>query len=320
MLSRVADSLYWMCRYLERAEHTARLVEVHLNLMLDQSLESADHRWRRVLKCLNVNRPEMDNLDAHTMLYMLTFDPGSPCSVVSCITAARENARQVREQISSDMWEQVNRLFHDVRRSGVNDIREAQPLEFAMSVRNGLRLLEGITDSTMNHGEGWSFLRLGRFLERASEIATTLDVHFREFFTGDATREGTDQHLEWLGLLNSCSAFESYCKVYTADVRPQRVAEFLLLNAEFPHSVRFSVERFERSLRGLDEKASERRTARLNRLAGRLGASLNYMQIDEVFVTGLSEFLHSIHRQSLQIHSAIYDAYINYPVQLALEA
>src|SRR4051794_22387956 len=154
MLSRVADSLYWMCRYLERAEHTARLLDVHLNLMLDQSLDAADRRWQKVAALLGIKLKENTPRDANSLLYMIAFDVSSPSSIVSCIMGARENARQVREQISSEMWEQLNRLFHEVRRSGVDDLREAQPLEFASNVKNGMHLFEGITDSTMSHGEG----------------------------------------------------------------------------------------------------------------------------------------------------------------------
>lgn len=320
MLSRVADNLYWMCRYLERAEHTARMLDVHLNLMLDQSLESADERWLRAVRCLGIRLKDDAPGDAPSLLYMIAFDVSSPHSIVGCIMSARENARQVREQISSEMWEQLNRLFHEVRQSGIDDIREAQPLEFAGNVKNGLHLFEGITDSTMSHGEGWHFIQLGRFLERATSTATVLDTHFREFYPRSGEMEEESLHLEWLGLLKSCAAFEAYCKVYTAEMRANRIAEFLLLNSEFPHSARFSVERVEAALQALEGRSADRRSRKLHKLAGRLGASLSYGQIDEILVAGLHAYLADIQRQCGQIHFAMYEAYIDYPIQMALEA
>jgi uncharacterized alpha-E superfamily protein len=321
MLSRVADSLYWMCRYLERAEHTARVLDVHLNLLLDQSLDSAGERWQRVAAYLGIKMTDLTPKDAHSLLYMIAFDPASTCSIVSCIMHARENARQVREQISSEMWEQLNRLYHEVRRSGIDDIREAQPLEFAVAVRNGMHLFEGITDSTMSHGEGWHFIQLGRFLERATSTATLLDVHFQKFYVHGAKAVDFEaEHLEWLGLLKSCTAFEAYCKVYTAELRPHRIAEFVLLNEEFPHSVRFAIDRIQSALDALEQRSSDKKTARLHRLAGRLGAALSYSQVEEVLAGGIHAYLENIQRQCGQIHSAMYEAYINYPIQMALEA
>src|SRR4051794_5612024 len=285
MLSRVADSLYWMCRYLERAEHASRLVDVHLNLMLDQTLDLADERWQRVAAYLGIGLKDDMAKDAHSLLYLIAFDLNSSCSILSCIMSARENARQVREQISSEMWEQLNRLFHEVRRAGVDDVREAQPLEFAVVVRQGMHLLEGITDSTMSHGEGWHFIQLGRYLERAAGTATLLDVHFRTFNYSDP-KIAEAEHLEWLGLLKSCTAFEAFCKVYTADLRPWKIAEFLLLDQDFPHSVRFSVRRVQAALEALADSSQRSRTEHLDKLAGRLNSSLSYGSIDEILASG----------------------------------
>ncbi|MBC8167033.1 MAG: alpha-E domain-containing protein [Bryobacteraceae bacterium] len=319
MLSRVADNLYWMCRYLERAEHTARLIDVHLNLMLDQSLASADQRWSRAAGSLGIKVPEDAETDGRSLLHLMCFEVSDPCSMVGSIIAARENARQVREQISSEMWEQLNRLFHEVRRASIDDIRESQPIDFAAKVRYGMHLFEGITDSTMSHGEGWHFIQLGRFLERAIGLAILLDVHFREFF-----HESKDlaelEHLEWLGLLKSCTAFEAYCKVYTAELKPVRIAEFLILDQEFPHSVRFAVDRIAAALEALETRHDDRRTQRLRRLAGRLQASLSYGQIEEIFQGDLHVYLDNIQRQCHQIHLSMYESYVTYPIQMALEA
>lgn len=233
MLSRVADSLYWMSRYLERAEHTARVLDVNLNQMLDQTPESANRRWERMLAGLRTYHAA-DTTDEHTITRDLTFDLANKSSIVGCIAAARENARQVREQISSEMWQQLNQLYLYVQRTSKSRAWRTQPHKFFQAVKEGAHLFQGITDSTMSHDEGWQFIQVGRSLERTGLLTNLLDVHFREADTLD--------HLSWVGLLRSCTAFEAYCRVYTAELKPERIAEFLLLNAQFPHSVHFSVE------------------------------------------------------------------------------
>jgi uncharacterized alpha-E superfamily protein len=319
MLSRVADSLYWMSRYLERAEHSARLIDTHLNLMLDMSADSGDRRWRRVLSCLPIQSKGEPPTDTQEIIRELTFSSRNRSSIVSCIAAARENARQVREQVSSEMWTQLNRLFHEVKRAGSEDLGEVQPLEFLNDVKDGSMLFQGITDSTMNHGEGWQFIRLGRCMERCVATAALLDAHFREFLRPpDALGEAADP-LEWVGLLKCCTAFEAYCKVYTADLRPDRVAEFLLLNHEFPHSVRFACDQMQQSLEAIHQVTSIKRTASVAKLAGRLRAGLTFTPLEEI-VAGLADFCAEIQKQCARIHAGLYEVYISYQVEAALQA
>ena len=312
MLSRVADGLYWMARYLERAEHTARLIEVQLNLMLDQSAYSADERWRRILASLGDPKLNTEARDAQSLTYSLIFDRSCRSSIVAAIVAARENSRQVRQQISSEMWEQLNRLFHQVRRADLEEGWDPQPHEFLLQVHEGCHLFQGITDGTMSHNQGWQFIQIGRSMERIMATSNLLDTHYREF--------GDDEHahLEWIGLLRSCTAFEAYCKYYTADVRPDRVAEFLLLNEEFPHTIRFAVDRLDAALRALPD--GDGRAARVRMLAGRLKASLSFAQTDEIMTQGFNSYLHSIQRQCEHIDGALRQAYIDYPVESALTA
>ena len=183
MLSRVAESLYWMSRYLERAEHTARLIDVHLAQMLDQTGEDTSMRWHRLLRSLRTPLPEGE-IDAYSITHLLTFDASNTSSIVYCIEAARENARQVREQISSEMWEQLNRLFLRVKESSMEKIWYAEPHRFLNNVKEGIYLFQGITDATLSHSEGWHFIRVGRFLERTTATAALLDTHFAKFLTG----------------------------------------------------------------------------------------------------------------------------------------
>lgn len=320
MLSRVADSLYWMSRYLERAEHTARVMEVQFNLMLEASDEPEEHRWGRVLRSLGARQVNLEGGNARELAYAITSDPGSRLSIVHCIMAARENARQVREQISSEMWEQLNRLFHETRRAGIEDLWEDGPLDFLEAIREGSHLFQGITDSTMAHAVGWQFIQAGRFLERACAVSTLIDGHYREFNAAPDMPVESGEHLEWVGLLKSCTAFEAYCKVHSAETRPDRIAEFLLLNPVFPHSIRFSVDALEHALSEIGAQSPARRASRVERIAGRLRATLSFSQIDEILSNGIHLYLHHILQQCAEVHSALHQVYITYPIEAALEA
>jgi uncharacterized alpha-E superfamily protein len=314
MLSRVAESLYWMSRYLERAEHTARVIKVQLNLMLERETADDDRHWRRMLRSLSVEAKDVKEGEAQAVAKSLIHSTDSRSSIVSCIMSARENSRQVREQISSEMWEQLNRMFHAVKHDDLEEVWDVG--DFLQAVKEGAHLFQGITDSTMAHGEGWQFIQAGRSLERASALSILLGVHFREFFG----RGSEPEPLEWIGLLRSCTAFEAYCKVYTADLRPDRIAEFLMLSPSFPHSIRFSAEALETALKQIGAEVSSRRSARVERIAGRMQATLAFGQIDEIMSGGLQAYLETVLRQCSQAHSALYQTYITYPIEAALQA
>ena len=318
MLSRVAESLYWMSRYLERAEHTARLIDVQLNQMLDQAGGDSSLRWQRLLHSLRTPPPE-GAIDAYSVTQALTFDASRTSSIASCIAAARENARQVREQISSEMWEQLNRLFLQVKGTSMEQMWFAEPHKFLNSVKEEIYLFQGITDATMSHSEGWHFIRVGRFLERATSTAALLDEHFSVLLTEQTEDESEPlDYLSWIGLLLSCASFEAYCKVYTAVIRPPHIAEFLLLNAEAPRSLRFACAMMQGALQAIAKTTSARNSGRVERLIGRLRASLDYYQIEEILSGDMHEYLESIQRLCALIHSGLYQSYIAYPIEVAL--
>lgn len=308
MLSRVADSLYWMSRYFERADHCARVLEANYNLMLNPSKSSTDQRWRRITASLGLGTQDTD---PHTAMALLTADAANRSSMVSCIGSSRENASQVREQISSEMWERLNQLYHETSHSR-NGMDDAELLRLVTAIREGSYNFYGVTDSTMSHGEGWQFIQLGRSMERAVALSKLLDAYF-------SASAGADD-LDWVGLLSSCSAFEAYCKVYTADLTPARVAEFLLLNSEFPYTVRYSADAMHTALEAISETSSARKTAAIERIIGKLQSSLAYAQIDDIISRDLHEYLNSIIDQCRALHAAVHDVYIEYPVETALEA
>jgi uncharacterized alpha-E superfamily protein len=300
-----------MSRYLERAEHTARVLGTQLNLMLEQDPKSSDRRWLRVLASLGHAGELPEGADPFAVAQKHAVR-----QITNGIGFARENARQVREQISSEMWEQLNRLFHEVKRMESAGLWKSQPLDFLAVILESSHLVQGVTDSTMNHGEGWQFIQVGRFIERAAAIARLLDIYFHEFPASQPIDSG--EHMEWIGLLRSCTAFEAYCKVYTADLRPERVAEFLLLNGEFPHSVRFAADRMQQSLECINQAAASKRSPRVAKIAGRLSAGLMFTPLEEV-VEGLAEFFADIQQQCARIHTAIHEVYITYSIEAAIE-
>jgi uncharacterized alpha-E superfamily protein len=312
--SRVADSLYWIARYLERAGHTIRLLDVRLDLELDRRANVDGWDFQRLCTAVNCDTASGAPSNPTALVEMLVFDVSNRWSVLACITAARDNARQAREEISSDMWEQLNALYLRLKHVRSESTWAVRPHYLSRLIIEGVHLFEGVTDGTMGHGEGWQFLRAGRFIERAAATAALVDLQFRE------TPQLPANHVEWVGLLRSCAAFEAYCRYYTADVRPDRVAEFLLLNAEFPRSVRFAASRVESALRAIAHLTGRGAGGRAERLAGRLHASLDYGQVDEILAEDPHAYLEGIGRYCTQIHDAAHQSYISYPIESALPA
>lgn len=316
MLSRVADSLYWMSRYLERAEHTARLLEVQLNTMLDDPSQTTLDRWRRVLLTLNHPLPG-ERTDDYGMMFLLAFDSHNEQSIIYTIGAARENARQIREMISSEMWMQINSLYLFVKGSNLDRIWNNQPSEFLRAVREGAHLFQGITDGTMVRNEGWHFIRLGRAIERAIAIIDLIDVQFSNLPQEPTTALSLEAYSEWLSFLKYLTAFEAYCKVYDADLRVDRIARFLLYHPLFPHALRFNIEEANSAIEAIAEETGHGRQTRLMRSMGRLRSSLSYDDVDEV-MPDIHNYLSQLKRQCSQIHTDIYEEYIYRRIDSAL--
>ncbi len=319
LLSRVADNLYWISRYLERAEHAARVIDVRLDLGLDRHGPVGGWDFARIYSALRMTVPETPPSNPAALVDSTVFDLANPESVASYVTAARYNARQVREEISSEMWEELNSLFLRLKQAQVDGVWSARPHYVLKLVIEGVHLFQGITDATMEHGEGWQYLQVGRFLERASATAAFLDLYFRDGSMA-ADGGGHKDHREWVGLLRSCAALEAYCRCYTADLRRERIAEFMLLNAEFPRSVRFAAARIEASLRGITQLTGRGVGGRADRVAGRLHATLDYGQVDEILSDDPEHYVEGIIRYCSQIHSALYQSYMAYPIESALPA
>ncbi len=316
MLSRVSDSLYWIGRYLERAEHTVRVIDVNLTLTLEGVAPKPDESWKRVMRALAVP-PAMQELDAEALVNAMCFDLSNSVSVSACVGAARENARQVRDEISSEQWQKLNHLYHSLA-----EMRSPQRYttisDLLQMVLDGIHLFQGVTDTTMTHGEGWQFIRAGRHMERSTQIATLLELYYRELFSDPGEMIESTQYLEWVGLLRCCTAFEAYCTVYTADLTPGRILEFLLLNPVFPHALRYSINSLVEALAGIQSEGRRAPAEELARRAGRLQASLSFAQIDEILERDTAGYLRGVLQECRIIQELIYRLYISYPVDTAL--
>lgn len=318
MLSRVADSLYWMSRYLERAENTVRQLDVAMSLMLDSGGASAETHWNRLFSALGKPAGFEWNGDVSSNAHKLVFDKHHPASVACCIDAARENARQIREEISTEQWQRLNRLYHQMHAPNTETQFRANLNDVLGSIIDAIHLFKGVSDTTMIHGQGWHFIRLGRYLERAYAMATLLGVYQPHLYQAPGGEISGYQYLELVGLLRCCTAFEAYCQVYTADVSPDRILEFLLLNRDFPHAIRYSVDGVRQAIQSIQHTGGRRPPDELTATIGRLHAMLSFTSINEILNKDAAEFLHTIRQQCMSIHELMYRFYIQYSIQSAL--
>ncbi|HAV64114.1 MAG TPA: alpha-E domain-containing protein [Verrucomicrobiales bacterium] len=324
MLSRVADSLFWMGLYVERAENIARIVDVNSQLMLDLPREQADRisrNWMPVVASLGDERAFRERhkkADAEAVTDFLLFDRSHTNSIVGSLAAARENARTVREQISTEMWEQINRTYLWLTSKGSRQFFHRNAYEFFERTKKSLQLFQGITDSVMMQGEGWEFLRMGRYLERADKASRLLDD---EFFLvkGDGKSNGTAV-IQWQAILRCSNARQAYQRLYATVVEPIRVAELLLLHEEFPRSVEHCLRGLDQALRRMSGVSSGKFSNQAEKLSGRLLSELSFGSIEEIWQRGLHQAMDDLQLKLNAIGAAIRDVYINPAVPVAAMA
>lgn len=310
MLSRVANSVYWMNRYIERAENVARFIDVNLNLILDMPEEFGE-QWAPLVNITGDNEtfsqrygePSRENV-----MHFLTFDRDNPNSILSCARNARENARSVREVISSEMWEQANRLYLLVKDAAASKSIEKNPHEFYTSVKMESHLFDGITEATMSHGEAWHFLQVGELLERADKTSRILDVKYYILLPQDQIVGTVVDNIQWAALLKSASALEMYRKHFK-QISPAKVADFLLLNREFPRSVHSCLSRAAISMHAITGSSQDDFSNKAEQRLGRLLAELNYTKIGEIIQQGLHEFLDDLQIRLNRIDDGIFETY-----------
>ncbi len=314
MLSRVADSVYWMSRGLERAESVARFIDVNLNLMLDSEvLEGA--QWRPLITTsgdLSLFEAGYDEATKDSVIRFLTLDRNNPNSILSCAWSARENARSIREIISSEMWEQANRFYHLVRDAQNSDVLIKNPHAFFTAVKMESHLFDGITGATLTRGEPWHFLRLGKMLERADKTSRILDVKYFFLLPSPEWVGSAIDGVQWAALLRSASSFEMYRKRHRR-ITPEKVANFLILDRFFPRAIAFCVSKAQESLRSITGTPPHQYGNIAEQRLGQLAARLNYSDIEEIIKGGLHEFIDSLQIQMNRIDDAIHETFFAIP-------
>jgi len=313
MLSRLADSLFWTGRYVERAENVARFIGVNLNLILDTPLDG-QQQWQPLVVTsgdyqdfeLRYGEPTRDNV-----IQFLMFDPDNRNSIYSSILKARENARTMREIISSEMWEQLNSFYLMVQGavhqpgSGIESLNT-----FCRNVKILSHLFSGVTDATMSHGEAWHFFNMGRLFERADKTARILDVKYFILLPKVEDVGTPYDDILWTALLKSASASEMFRKKHSY-IHPLRVAEFLLLDREFPRSVRYCVTQAEVSMRAITGSAPGTYANPAEQQLGRLRSELDYADIGGMAAFGLHEYLDSFEAKLNSVGEALFAIYFS---------
>lgn len=312
MLSRVANSIYWMTRYLERTENVARFIEVNINMMLDMKVQE-NQQWEPLVITTGDDElfySKYDKADQDNVIDFLTFDRSNPNSIISSLRMARENARSIKEVISSEMWEQINKFYNRVKEAESRGIPSDYIDEFYSMVKRENHLFIGITDSTMHHDEGWHFAKLGRHLERADKTSRILDVKY--FILLDKPEDvGTPiDNIQWAALLTSASALEMYRKKFR-QIAPDRIAEFLILDRRFPRAVRYCITEAEDALHSITGSVPGTYNNEADRKMGKLRSHLDYANIDEIINSGLHEYLDNFQLQLYEVGTAINDTFFN---------
>ena len=296
MLSRTADHLFWMARYMERAENTARMLDVNYQTsLLPQSADMAEEGWRGLLSISELTEhfaKQFDVVTADNVMRFMVHDEDNPSSIASCVRAARENARAVRGALTTEVWETQNQTWLEFNRLLREGAFERDPGTFFEWVKFRSHLSRGVTVGTMLQDEALYFLRIGTFLERADNTARLLDVKFHalagEYFGAGNVKESQEvDFYHWSAILRSVSGFEVYRKVYRNVIRPERVAELLILRPDMPRSLAACMNE---AMANLELVANEQSSETMRR-AGRLRADLQYGRIDEILATGLHAYL-----------------------------
>lgn len=305
MLSRIADSMYWMARYLERAGETARLMEINLLYLVEAEEDMGEEdKWRPILQ-INASEPLYDELfgggiSTSRVLQFISAGRTNPSSIRTCLRLFRENARVARDRISKEMWEAVNEIWmsFDERLKGTLSAERAGAL--FVELRNQVARFNGLTASTMMRGEAYAFYQLGGCFERADMTSRTLDVKYHIILPDLSMVGSALDYYQWAALLKSLSGFEAFRRNYHSGFMPADVAEFVVLNRAFPRSIVFSVEHMGNALAiiGLEHKdATHAAFTELSKMV--------HVTSPQIFDTGLHEYLERLLMRLAQFHGAL---------------
>jgi uncharacterized alpha-E superfamily protein len=312
MLSRIADSLFWLARYIGRAEYTARILDVNYYLMLEQAPAAYQLSWEPLLRMAGEQEAfklVYQDPNAETVFDFLAFRRDNPNSIVECVARARENARTIRDRISREMWEDINGLYHTVLRFSPEKEFAAGPHRFCDMVRYGAHRFHGVTDATLTHDDGWEFLRIGAALEQAEMTTRLADVQCQD--VPEAAASARDTH-QWMAVLRSVGAFEAYRRAYRSGIEPEKVAEMMILHPQHPGSIRFCTTEIQAGLRAISGTGPGSYSTEAERFTGKVLESLRYATIEEIFERGLHDYLGQLQRNFSTIGRDIGQSYFYY--------
>lgn len=312
MLSRVADSIYWMSRYIERAENLARFVEVTYAVMLDMPPGTGEQWLPLVSTTGDAEWFEEHYGDAtsENAIKFLTFDTRYPGSILSSLQSARENARSIRDTIPSEVWEQLNQFYQRVLEASRSPQAIWQsPLDFFQEVKMSSHQFKGVLDAAMSHGEGWHFAQVGRFLERADKTTRMVDVQYYRLLPNVHDVGTPIDDLQWSALLHSVSGFEMYRRQYHL-IMPQKVINFLLLDRYFPRAVMHCVDSANASLHAISGCPVDSFSNLAEQKLGRLRNDLAFMRVEEIIGMGLHQFIDNLQKKMNEVGGSIFTTFI----------
>ena len=316
MLSRVADSLYWMSRYIERAENIARLLDVNLQLLLDFEAMDDDklkEHWEPIIRAAGEEElfyELYDQADSRSVTDFLTFNRDNTSSVISCMFSARENARMIRDQISTEMWQSLNDAYLFLKSNNAKKVWEDGPYEFYKHIQDYSHLFQGLANSTFSHTEGFYFMQVGKYLERADKTSRILDIKYHMLLPTVDDVGGAIDAVQWGAVLRSCSAFEAYHSLYVTRVSPLKVSDFLIFDGNFPRSILFCARHLDSNLHKISGCNLGVYSNEVERVSGRLVSELTYGNIGDAFKSGLHEYLIQLQDRFVEIGEAMFKNYM----------
>jgi uncharacterized alpha-E superfamily protein len=320
MLARVADSMYWLSRYMERSEHLSRLIQENLQLLTDVgdlSPKLKHELWGGILRICGVDQlPAAVALlagpqeqIAHAVSAFMTLDPANPNSLLTCIVNARENARSIRENISGEIWEDLNTLYWSLQGAEGTASFEESPLDVYRQAINGSMLFQGLTDQTLAHTQGWLFMQLGKRFERVDMTCRIIEVKFEILQKVESTLEAAERNIHLMSVLRSCASLEAFRRMHVGEMDPMRVAGFIVLERHFPRSVRACVYHAHDAVSRIRAGINSHGTEGAERILGRLNTQLEYADGQEILAVGLPAYLQSIRLNMAQAAESVRKTY-----------
>ncbi|HSH20318.1 MAG TPA: alpha-E domain-containing protein [Draconibacterium sp.] len=312
MLSRVADAIYWMNRYIERAENYARFMDVNFNLSLELPPNLVE-QWKPLVVTTGdwkLYESLYGKVKKEQVIFFLGFDPNNPNSIYSSIVKARENGRSIRPELTKEVWEQINFLYYMVKDGQEKtQWKKKDPRNYFIEIKKGCQLLYGIIDATISRSEGWHFGKIGQLIERADKTSRVLDVKYHMLLPTPKEVGSPFDIIQWAALLKSVSAYDMYRKK-NGKLTPIGISEFLILDKVFPRSMLKCLIQAEQSLQFVSGN-SEGFSNKAGKQLGILKSQLEFVDIHDIFDTGLHEFLDNFQKKLNEVSAAVFETFFS---------